>query len=98
MGDNGADDGILELGLVQVDDDVDPLAADELRERVTGLLGQRAVRAAGPAAVEVADVHVGEVLFGGIVDEDFRVRPLVQRIRPAVADAELLASPGVGMA
>ncbi len=94
VGDDGADDGILELGFVEIDLDVDLLAADELDDGVAGPLGQRPVRPAGEGPVEIADVDVGQLLPRRVMEVDFGIGPLVERIGPAVAHAELLTAPG----
>jgi hypothetical protein len=64
VGDDRADDGILELGLVEVDGDIDLLAADELGDGVAGLLGQGPVRPAGEGPVEIR-TSMGELLADG---------------------------------
>jgi hypothetical protein len=66
---------------------------NELDQGITGLFGERPVGPPRPGPVEVPDVHIGQVLARRIMDINFGVRPLVERIRPAVAHAESLAAP-----
>jgi hypothetical protein len=93
MGHDGADYGILQLCLVEVDSDIDFFVPYQLHKSETGSLGKRAVRPPGPGPVQVADIYISEVLATRVVDIHLRVRPLIQGIGPAVPHAELLASP-----
>ena len=80
MSDDGADDRILKLGFVKVDDDIHVFFLDQLCYRVASFFGQSPVCPARPCPVQVPDVHVSQLLTAGIVDVDLRVRPLVERI------------------
>ncbi len=82
MGHDDGDHRVLELGLVEVDGDVDLFLPDHQDHRMTGLFRQRPVGAARPGAVEVADVYVCQFLSAGIVDVDLGIWPLVERIGP----------------
>ena len=79
---------------MQVDGHINGLGNDELRHAVGHLLGQRAVRLAGIAAVDVAALAAGQLLTH-VVDVDIRVRPLVDGIGGAGTVAELTHGAGI---
>ena len=89
----GLDDRIHDGGFMRVDGDIHALVADDLHDRVADALDERAVRATRIAAVDVADILIRQRHVGGIVDVGERIRPGIQRVRPAVAVLELHSAP-----
>ena len=106
MDHDGVLHGVLQLGLVEVQGHVHALLLDELHDGVVGALGQQAVGLAGPVAVGVADIHIGQGLAAGIVDVHLRIRPGVQLVGVPVTEAPHLGAPvgligeepGIGLA
>ncbi len=96
MSHNGADDWILQLGFMEVDDDIHLFFANELGHGITCFFGQCAVGSARPCSVQIPDIHIGQLLSTRVVDVDFGIRPLVERVGPPISHAEFLFSPRSG--
>ena len=93
MSDDCADNRVLQLRLMKIDEKVYAFLPDQLHECVARALGQSSVSPSRPAPVQVPDIHEGEILPAGIVYVHFWVRPLVERVGPTVAQSEFPLSP-----